>query len=126
MAGRIVTTKDAPQNPLYAQGIRVGPQIWVSGMTGTDPATGRLAGPTIQQQTEQALTNCERIIEAGGGTRDDIVEVGVLLAHPEDFAGLNEAYAAHFPDSPPTRYVARLGPELPGVLVSVRMTAVVE
>ncbi len=125
MAGRIVTTQDAPQSPLYAQGIRAGQHLWVSGMTGMDPATGQMAGPTIQQQAEQALLNCERILEAGGGTRADIVEVGVLLAHPDDFAGLNEAYAAHFPESPPTRYVARLGPELPGVLVSIRMTAVV-
>lgn len=126
MAGQIITTKDAPQSPLYAQGIRVGPQIWVSGMTGLDPVSGRMAGTTIQQQTRQALTNCERIIEAGGGTRHDIVEVGVLLADPNDFAGLNEAYAEHFPDNPPTRYVARLGPELPGVLVSIRMTAIIE
>ncbi len=126
MAGQIITTKDAPQSPLYAQGIRVGPQIWVSGMTGLDPVSGRMAGTTIQQQTRQALTNCDRIIEAGGGTRHDIVEVGVLLADPNDFAGLNEAYAEHFPDNPPTRYVARLGPELPGVLVSIRMTAIIE
>ena len=126
MARQIVTTDGAPQSPLYAQGVRVGPHIWVSGMTGMDPASGQLAGPTIQHQTEQALTNCERVIEAGGGTRDDIVEVGVLLARPDDFAGLNEAYAQHFPEDPPTRYVARLGPELPGVLVSIRMTAVVE
>lgn len=126
MAGQIITTKDAPQSPLYAQGIRVGPQIWVSGMTGLDPVSGQMAGTTIQQQTRQALTNCERIIEAGGGTRHDIVEVGVLLADPNDFAGLNEAYAEHFPDNPPTRYVARLGPELPGVLVSIRMTAIIE
>jgi 2-iminobutanoate/2-iminopropanoate deaminase len=82
-----------------------------------------MAGPTIQQQTEQALRNCERIIEAGGGTRDDIVEVGVLLANPDDFPGLDESYAEHFPARPPTRYVARLGPDLPGVLVSIRMTA---
>lgn len=90
------------------------------------PASGQLAGSTIQQQTEQALTNCERIIEAAGGTREDIVELGVLLARPDDFAGLNEAYAKHFSDNPPTRYVARLGPELPGVLVSIRMTAAVQ
>lgn len=126
MAHRLITTEDAPRSPLYAQGVRVGSQIWVSGMTGTDPASGRMVGPTIQQQTAQALMNCERVIEAGGGTRDDIVEVGVLLARPDDFAGLNEAYAEHFPDRPPTRYVARLGPEIPGVLVSIRMTASVE
>lgn len=126
MARQVITTSGAPQSPLYAQGIRVGSHIWVSGMTGMNPVSGQMAGPTIQQQAEQALTNCERIIEAGGGTQDDIVEVGVLLARPDDFAGFNEAYAQHFPDSPPTRYVARLGPELPGVLVSIRMTAFVE
>ncbi len=59
------------------------------------------------------------------GARASIVEVGVLLAHPEDFAGLDEAYARYFHDSTRARYVARLGPERPGVLVSIRMTAVV-
>jgi len=126
MARKIITTPGAPQSPLFAQGIRLGSHIWVSGMTGMDPSSSQMAGPTIQEQTRQALTNCERIIDAGGGTRDDIVEVGVLLADPADFAGLNEAFAEHFPDHPPTRYVARLGPELPGVLVSIRMTAVVD
>ena len=121
-----ITTADAPQSPLFAQGVRAGSQIWVSGMTGVDAASGQMAGPTIGEQTEQALTNCERIVEAGGGTRDGIVEVGVLLADPRDFAGLNAAYGRHFPDHPPARYVARLGPELPGVLVSIRMTAVVD
>lgn len=126
MAARTITTEHAPRSPLWSQGVRAGDRIWVSGMTGTDPASGQLAGPTVQEQTAQALTNCVRVVEAGGGRREDVVEVGVLLARPEDFAGLNEACAAFFPDDPPTRYVARLGPELPGVLVSVRMTAVVE
>ena len=126
MARQVITASDAPQSPFFAQGIRVGSHVWISGMTGTDAGSGQMAGPTIQEQAEQALVNCERILTAAGGTRDDIVEVGVLLAHPDDFAGLNEAWAAHFPHDPPTRYVARLGPELPGVLVSVRMTAVVD
>jgi len=59
-----------------------------------------------------------------GAGYDDIVEVGVLLTNPADFAGLNEEYARAFPTDPPARYVAKLGVELPGVLVSVRMTAI--
>ncbi|MGL5851849.1 MAG: RidA family protein [Phycicoccus sp.] len=126
MARHIITAPGVPQSPLFAQGIRVGRHIHVSGMTGVDAATGEMAGPGIAEQTERALANGEQVVEAGGGTREDIVEVGVLLARPDDFAGLNEAYARHFPQDPPTRYVARLGPELPGVLVSIRMTAIVE
>ena len=52
------------------------------------------------------------------------MEVGILLTSPADFAGLNEEYGRAFPTDPPARYVARLGVELPGVLVSIRMTAI--
>ena len=38
---------------------------------------------------------------------------------------MNEEYAARFPANPPSRYVAKLGVELPGILVSIRMTAFV-
>lgn len=124
MARQVVSTPHAPASPLFAQGVRVGSHLVVSGMTGVDPATGEMAGPTVQEQVRQALTNGEQVVRAGGGTPGDVVEVGVLLAHPEDFAGLNEAWAAYFGPSAPARYVARLGPELPGVLVSVRMTAI--
>ena len=86
-------------------------------------ATGQLAGPTIQDQTRQALENGLAIVEAGGGTLADVVQVTVLLTRPEDFAGMNEAYGDFFPSEPPTRAVTKLGVELPGVLVSVRMTA---
>ena len=50
----------------------------------------------------------------------------MLLARSEDFDGLNEAYAAWCGSEPPTRYVARLGVDVPGLLVSIRMSAVVQ
>ena len=117
-------TDQAPRSSLYAQGIKSGAQIWVSGMVGVDPATGELAGTGIQEQTHRALSNCAAVLAAGAATLDDVVEVGVLLTDPDDFAGMNEAYADVFSDTPPARYVARLGVVLPGVLVSIRMTAV--
>ncbi len=48
---------------------------------------------------------------------------GVVGEIAADFASLNEEYARWFPSEPPTRYVAKLGVELPGLLVSIRMTA---
>jgi len=51
--------------------------------------------------------------------------VGVLLTDPADFAGLNEEHARWFPSEPPTRYIAKLGIDLPRLLVSIRMTAFV-
>jgi reactive intermediate/imine deaminase len=123
MPRQIITTANAPSSPLYSQGVKAGPHVLVSGIVGIDPSTGSLAGGTIQDQTRQALGNCEAILQAGGASLDDVIEVGVLLTNPADFAGLNEEYARWFPSEPPTRYVAKLGVDLPGLLVSIRMAA---
>jgi 2-iminobutanoate/2-iminopropanoate deaminase len=121
----VISTQDAPSSPLYSQAVKAGQHVYVSGLVGIDPTTGDLAGSTIQEQTRQALTNCQAILKAAGASLEDVVEVGILLTHPTDFAGMNEEYATWFPAEPPTRYVAKLGVEIANVLVSIRMTAFV-
>ena len=125
MTRQIIRTTDAPGSPLFSQAIKVGSTIYTSGIVGMDPRTNQMAGSTIQEQTRQAITNCEAILRAGGATLRNVVEVHVLLTRPTDFAGLNEEYAKFFPTDPPTRAVAKLGVELPNVLVSIKMVAVV-
>jgi 2-iminobutanoate/2-iminopropanoate deaminase len=97
--------------------------LYVSGMMGLDPRTRLMAGESIQAQTSQALSNCEEVLRAAGATKNDVFDVQVLLSNPADFAGMNEAYAAFFDTAPPARSVAKLGVDVPGVLVSIRMTA---
>ena len=125
MPRELIQTSDAPRSALYSLGVIAGDHLYVSGMVGIDPATGHLAGSRIADQTRQALANCMAVLAAGGASTDDIVEVGVLLADPADFARFNEEWARWFAEAPPARYVAKLGVELPGVLVSIRMTAFV-
>ena len=126
MGRQIITTADAPASPLFSQGVKAGPLVYVSGMTGMDPRTKQLAGPSIQAQTRQSLANCEQVLRAAGAAREDVVEVQVLLTRPEDFAGMNEGYAQFFASDPPARSVAKLGVDLPGLLVSIRMTAYID
>ena len=123
MGRQLISTDRAVRSALWSQGVRVGDHVHAAGMTGVDPATGALAGPTIQEQTRRAVLNCLAVLDAAGAGYDDIVEVGVLLADADYFEGLNEEYARAFPDRPPTRYVARLGVAC-RVLVSLRMTAI--
>lgn len=124
MTKQIIRTSDAPTSPLYSQAIKAGSTVYLSGIVGFDPKTNQPAGSTIQEQTRQALVNCEKILRAAGANLENVVEVQVLLARPTDFAGLNEEYAKFFPSDPPARSVAKLGVELANVLVSIRMTAV--
>jgi len=125
MTRQIIRTADAPSSPLYSQAIKAGSTLYTSGIVGVDPKTNQMAGTTIQEQTRQAIINCQNILRAGGATLESVVEVHVLLTRPSDFAGLNEEYAKFFPTDPPTRAVAKLGVELPNVLVSIKMLAVV-
>ncbi|WP_116996773.1 RidA family protein [Desertimonas flava] len=119
----IINTPDAPRSALYSQGVKAGGHIYISGLVGVDVATGQVEGPTIQLQTRRALANCEAVLKAAGASLADVVEVGVLLHDPDDFAGMNEEWAAWFPENPPARYAAKLGATIPGILVSIRMTA---
>ncbi len=123
MPRQVIATADAPSSPLFSQAVKAGPFVFVSGTVGIDPSTGSLAGGTIQEQTRQALTNCQAILRASGASLDDVVEVGILLTNPADFDGFNEEWARWFPSDPPTRYGVKLGVNLPGLLVSIRMTA---
>jgi len=119
----VISTRNAPSSPLYSQAVKAGGHVYVSGLVGIDVETGSLAGPSIRDQTRQALANCEAVLRAAGATLQDVVEVGILLTDPTDFGGMNDEYATWFPTEPPTRYVAKLGVEIPGVLVSIRITA---
>lgn len=125
MTRQIIRTPEAPDSPLFSQAIKAGSFIFTSGIVGLDPQTRQMAGTTIQDQTRQAILNCQSILRAAGATLADVIDVQVLLTRSTDFAGLNEEYAKFFPADPPTRAVSRLGVELPNVLVSIRMTAVV-
>lgn len=125
MSRQVIRTTEAPASPLFSQAIKAGSTIYVSGTAGIDPSTNQLVGSTIQEQTHQGLTNCEAILRAAGASLADVVDVLVLLARPTDFAGLNEAWAKFFPTHPPARAVAKLGVEVPNLLVSFKMTAVI-
>jgi enamine deaminase RidA (YjgF/YER057c/UK114 family) len=123
MPRQIVATADARSSPFFSQAVKAGPHVLVSGIVGLDPQTAELVGSEIHEQARQALTNCEAILGAAGAGLDDVIEVGVLLIRPADFDRFNEEYVRWFPSDPPTRYVAKLGAEPPGVLVSIRMSA---
>ena len=94
---------------------------------GREPTTRRraeLAGPDIETQTRQCLRNVEEVLAACGASLDDVLRVGVFLAHRSDFAGMNAVYRTVFGDPPPARTTVYVG--LPGELrVEIDALAVV-
>jgi 2-iminobutanoate/2-iminopropanoate deaminase len=122
MTREIVATGDAPQNPAYAQAVKAGGLIFVSGQGPFDPS-GAIVGETIQEQTRQCLTNIKAVLEAGGSGLDRLVSVTFILGDPADFAGMNEEWRRWFPTDPPARQGARLPLAVPGLRVSIAAIA---
>jgi 2-iminobutanoate/2-iminopropanoate deaminase len=77
--------------------------MFVSGQGATDPATGSLAGPDIETQTEQVLKNISAILEAAGSSLNHVLRCGVFLTDIRDFPQMNAVYARMFGDNRPAR-----------------------
>lgn len=108
-----ILTEDAPP-PIgpYSQAIRVGDTLYVSGQLGVDPETRQLVAGGAGTQTQRALENIGAILEAGGFTFADVVQVQVFLADMDDYGAVNGVYRGFFPEAPPARAAVEVD-ELP-------------
>jgi 2-iminobutanoate/2-iminopropanoate deaminase len=124
MARDIVFTSKAAKPPAtYSQAVKAAGLVFVSGTGPMDPASGAIAGITIQEQTRQCLVNIQAILEAAGSSLDKVVSVTVILADEDDFAGMNEEWLKWFPSNPPARQGAKLPVRVPGLKVSIAAIA---
>ncbi len=107
MAGKNVISTDRAPGPFrgapYNQAVRIGDLVFVAGQLGIMLESGELAGPTVEEQTEQVMQNMSAILEAAGSGLDKLVKTTVFLLDLADFAGMNEIYARHVGDRPPAR-----------------------
>jgi len=98
----VITTDRAPAaiGP-YSQGIKAGNLVFVSGTVGWD-AQGKVAGDgSVKAQTRQAFENIKSVLEAAGGSLENVVKVTVFLTDPDDYREMNEVRAEYFPKDPP-------------------------
>ena len=112
----------APVGP-YSPGMTVGNLVFVSGQAGRDPSTGRLAGDTIEAQTEQVLKNIATILEAAGTTMQHVIRCGVFIVDMKEFPRMNEVYARVFGAHRPARTTVEVS-GLPGEGLRVEIDAV--
>lgn len=111
-------------NPIPAASRR-GPLLVTGGVRGVDPATGELSGDA-GEQVRRAFANLRTVVEAGGGTVDDIVHITVFAAVDGLRPALNKEWITMFPDeaSRPARHLLRH--DLPGgMLVQLEALAFV-
>ena len=104
---KVVYTDKAPAaiGP-YSQAIILNDILFTSGQIPVDPATGELAGDTIQIQAEQVMKNLDAVLKEAGTSFENAVKTTCFLADMGDFAQFNEIYAKYFVNKPARSCVA--------------------
>jgi 2-iminobutanoate/2-iminopropanoate deaminase len=122
----VIRTENAPapfQGAPYSQAIKAAGLVFVAGQVSLKPDHGEIVGGTIQEQTEQVLTNLRAILEAAGTGLDRLVKTTVFLQSLDDFPGMNEVYREHVGDQPPARSTVEVAKLPSGALVEIEAIA---
>jgi 2-iminobutanoate/2-iminopropanoate deaminase len=87
----------------YSDGVLIDGFLFVSGQASVDFKTSKFILGTIEEETKRTLDNIKAIIEAAGGTMDDIVKCTAHLSDINDFDRYNKVYATYFQGIRPAR-----------------------
>jgi 2-iminobutanoate/2-iminopropanoate deaminase len=107
----------------YSPAIRAGDWLALAGQVGMDPATGKLAGEGVADQTRQALANVAAVLGDCGASLSDVAKTTVFLVDMGDFPVMNEVYADAFAGHRPARSTVAVAALPLGARVEVEVWA---
>ena len=87
----------------YSDGVIIDGFLFVSGQSPVDFKTSKFVLGTIEEETTLTLNNINAIVQAAGGSMDDVVKCTVHLSDINEFDRYNKVYATYFPNIKPAR-----------------------
>lgn len=108
----------------YSQACKIGGMVYVSGQLPIDPVTGEMPSD-VADQTAQSMTNLESILFDCGSAMCDIVKTTIFVKNMDDFAKVNEVYAARMPAPYPARSTVEVARLPKDALVEIEAVAFV-
>jgi 2-iminobutanoate/2-iminopropanoate deaminase len=124
---RTVNTANAPAaiGP-YSQAVLSGGLLFCSGQIPLDPASGKMVGGGIEEQTDRVLRNLDAVLESGGASLRSVVKTTVYLTDLSDFPAMNGVYGRFFTENPPARATVQVAKLPAGALVEIDAVASIE
>jgi 2-iminobutanoate/2-iminopropanoate deaminase len=108
----------------YSPALRAGNLLFISGQLGLDPETKK-PYDDFEAQVEGVFVNLKALLEAAGGSLDNVVKTTVFLADMAQFATLNAIYTKHFSgDVKPARSTFQVAGLPLGAAVEIEAIAV--
>ena len=103
MSNHINSDEAAKPVAAYTQAVRAGDLVFVSGCIPIDPSNGELISDTIENATAQSIANVRNVLEGADLSLNDVVKASVFMIDPDDYSGMNKAYADIMPQPYPAR-----------------------
>lgn len=106
----------------YSQAVRVGDLVITSGQIPLTPK-GAMTATDAASQTNQCLDNVAAILNEAGLTLANVVKTTIYLTNMDDFAAVNDAYAAWFEQPYPARSCVEVSALPKGASVEIEVVA---
>ena len=101
-----IFTNDAPSpGGHYSQAVEYQGLIYVSGQLPVNPESKEKNIGSIEEQTEQVLTNLEAILKSCNSSKNRVLKVTVYISDIALWDRVNSVYARFFGDHRPARAV---------------------
>lgn len=107
----------------YVPGTLADGILYVSGTLAFDRDNNVVHVGDAGAQARHVLETIKSVVEAAGGTMDDVTFNHVFVKDWADYAAINAVYAEYFPGEKPARYCIQCGLVKPDALVEIATVA---
>jgi 2-iminobutanoate/2-iminopropanoate deaminase len=119
-----INTPNAPQPAgHYSQAVVYNGLVFVAGQLSIDPQTGERKLGSIEEQTEQALSNVSEILKAAGSDLSRVLKMTVYVSDINLWGAVNSVYARVMGEHCPARAVVPTGDLHYGFLIEIDAVA---
>ena len=121
----VIETKNAP-TPIgpYSQAVLSGNTLYTSGQIAFKPETGELVLDTIENETQQVMSNMSAVLAEADMTFDNVIKTSIFISDMDNFSRINEVYAQYFTANFPARETVEVARLPKDVNVEISMIAV--
>lgn len=107
----------------YVPGSLADGVLYVSGTLPFDADNNVVHLGDAAAQARHVLQTIQGVVEAAGGTMDDVTFNMIMLTDWAHYAAINAVYAEFFPGEKPARYCIQCGLVKPGALIEIASIA---